>query len=316
MRPDAPLILGIGELLWDLLPDGPRLGGAPFNVVANARRLGWRASIVTAVGADDMGANARAAVRALGVEDGWIQEDSDRPTGSAGVVLDAVGNPTFELMRPAAYDSLDLDERTIAEIAASAPVALVFGTLAQQSASVRSATAAIAAACPSALRLYDVNLRAGSWDIETVNAAMALASIVKVNSEEAGVLAAHLGLPGEPLVAFMTALLRRTAARGICVTRGSAGAELLIDDIHVRGGAPTIVVVDAIGAGDAFAAALVHGLVTGQTPVAALRHAVALGSLVASRAGGVPAWSAEELAETEAITPVPTSRPVSLRRVR
>jgi fructokinase len=303
MSPGRGAIIGIGELLWDLLPDGPRLGGAPFNVAANAHRLGYRASIVTAVGRDDLGSQARAIVRDLGVDDDWIQETPDLPTGTARVALDADGNPTFELVRPAAFDRLSLDDQGVAAIAAAAPAALVFGTLAQQSHSVRAATEALAAACPASLRVYDVNLREGSWDVETVEAMLRLASIVKVNDTEATILGEIFGMPDRPLAAFMSALLGRTGGRGVCVTRGPDGAGLLIDDIGVQGHAPTIEVVDAVGAGDAFTAGLIHGVLTGQPPDVALRGAIALGSLVASRAGGAPNWTAAELAQLEAATP-------------
>jgi len=139
--------------------------------------------------------------------------------------------------------------------------------------------------------------------VETVEAMLRLASIVKVNDAEATILGEIFGLRGRPLAAFMSAMLGRTGCRGVCVTKGPDGAELLIDGVAVRGRAPTIEVVDAVGAGDAFTAGLIHGVLTGQPADAALRGAIALGSLVASRAGGAPDWTAAELAQLKAATP-------------
>jgi fructokinase len=133
--------VGIGELLWDLLPDGPRLGGAPCNVLINLVRLGHRATYVTGVGRDDLGRAALRQLIALGVETSLVAIVDDRPTGTARVDLDADGVPVFSIVRPAAYDALELLSADLAAIAGSEAGALIYGTLAQQTPAVRRSLA-------------------------------------------------------------------------------------------------------------------------------------------------------------------------------
>src|ERR1700730_17972720 len=123
---------GIGEVLWDLLPDGSRLGGAPLNVLINLKRLGHQVTYVTGVGRDALGEAAMRHMAALGVDTSFVEVSADQPTGTAGVELDADGVPTFTIARPAAYDAVHLSSADLSRIAESRPRALIYGTLAQQ----------------------------------------------------------------------------------------------------------------------------------------------------------------------------------------
>src|SRR6266852_6363367 len=123
--------LGIGEVLWDVLPDGPRLGGAPLNVLVNLTRLGHQVTYVTGLGRDALGDAALRRLVALGVDTSFVEISEDRPTGTAGVELDADGVPTFSIARPAAFDSVHLSTAELTRIAKTHPRALVYGTLAQ-----------------------------------------------------------------------------------------------------------------------------------------------------------------------------------------
>ncbi len=256
--------LAIGELLWDLLPAGPRLGGAPFNVVAHLSRLGHAASILTAVGRDELGHDARQAVSGTGVDAGWIQESPDLPTGTARVTLGPDGSPVFEIVRPAAYDGLRLADADADDLAATGFDGIVLGTLAQQVPAIRAASRTLVERTPAAERLYDVNLREGCWDVETIVATLALATIVKLSEDEAQTLAAALDLPDPGGVSFLDALARRSGARAVCLTRGSAGAVLFVDGEVLATTPPRVQVVDTVGAGDAFAAGLLDGMRAGR----------------------------------------------------
>ena len=301
---DGPIV-GVGELLWDMLPDGPHLGGAPFNVLVHLRRLGWATALVSAVGDDAAGVGARTEVERLGVGSDWVQTRRGVPTGSAIASLDDTGSPTFEISRPAAYDRLDLDHASLTAIAGTKPSAIVLGTLAQQSASVRAATRGIIEACPGSVRLYDANLREGCWDGTLVEALLFGASIIKLNEAEADVVARLAGWSSGSDVRFGHELARETGARAVCVTRGHFGARLWIDDLYLDGAPPSIEVSDAAGAGDAFAAGLLDGLLADRDGHDVLRQALALGSLVASRPGATPAWTSEELRDLVGATPIP-----------
>jgi fructokinase len=287
-------VIGIGELVWDLFPDGPRLGGAPFNVTANLRRLGHRAAFVTAVGDDALGRAARAVVDEVGVDATFISTAPDLPTGTVDVTPDAASGPTFSIRSPAAYESIGVGDALIAAIRAWAPEALVYGTLAQRSAGARQLTRRIATEIQPSHRLYDINLRDGCWTPALVLDLLQDATIVKVNEVEAETLAGLIGSVADPR-ALGTRLAARFGIGVLCVTRGANGAILWtygadrsVDGIEVD-------VVDTVGAGDAFAAGLLHGVLSGMTPEETLALADRLGALVASRPGALPPWSVDDL---------------------
>ena len=283
-------VLAIGEILWDVFPDAERLGGAPLNVAIHSARLGHESAIVSAVGADERGGRALSEVRAAGVDGRFVARTGAAPTGIAEVGTDERGSPTFRIPRPAAFDQLSLDDRALAALAAWSPDWIVYGTLAQASPSVRGATEAILAACPASRCLYDVNLRSGHDDPTLVSALLAAATVVKVNHEEAAWLASALGLP-VAAESCTRALAGRLDLRGVCITRGPDGADLLLDGAFVHADAPEIHVVDTVGAGDAFAAALIHGIEAGWPAQRVGEFATAVGSLVAGRPGATPSWS-------------------------
>jgi fructokinase len=310
-RDERPFV-AVGELLWDLLPDGPRLGGAPFNVVAHGARLGRPAKIVSAVGRDELGERARSEVAALRVDASWLSTTDAAPTGTAGVALDDRGSPTFRIAHPAAYEFVGLSDRDLGALVAMRPAAIVVGTLAQRSPTVHAATQRLVAACPDALRLYDANLRDGLWDADVVRSMLGLASVVKLSAAELEVASDVLGLGPRDLTGGVTEVARQTGALAVCVTNGAAGATLLVDGQLVSGLPPPVTVIDAVGAGDAFAAALLDGLVGRRPPEVVLQRALALGALVASRAGAVPAWAPDELERMLAATPLP-NRAVNAR---
>jgi fructokinase len=289
-------VLGIGELLWDLFPDGPRLGGAPFNVVASMRRLSHPAAFVTAVGDDELGRSAVAAVDELGVDTTFISVAPDLPTGTVAVTPDPVEGHRFTIGSPAAYESIGDADTLVTRLLDLVPEALVYGTLAQRSPAVRELTHRVATEIRPVKRLYDVNLRDGSWTGDLVLDLLRDATVVKLNGDEAVVLAGLLGsaATGRALAA---ALAARYGIERLCITRGAAGATLLVggDEYMVEG--IEVDVADTVGAGDAFAAGLLHGLLTDMPPDETLRFANRLGALVASRAGALPVWSATELAD-------------------
>jgi fructokinase len=289
-------VLGIGELLWDLFPDGPRLGGAPFNVVASMRRLSHPAAFVTAVGDDELGRSAVAAVDELGVDTTFISVAPDLPTGTVAVTPDPVEGHRFTIGSPAAYASIGDADTLVTRLLDLVPEALVYGTLAQRSPAVRELTHRVATEIRPVNRLYDVNLRDGSWTGDLVLDLLRDATVVKLNGDETVVLAGLLGSAATGR-ALATALAARYGIERLCITRGAAGATLLVggDEYMVEG--IEVDVADTVGAGDAFAAGLLHGLLTDMPPDETLRFANRLGALVASRAGALPVWSATELAD-------------------
>lgn len=283
--------IGIGELLWDLLPTGPRLGGAPFNVIAHLGRLGCDTAYFSAVGMDELGTRALEEVRRLNVNASFLQRVS-LATGVVGVSLDGRGMPEYEIASPAAYEALAAVEsvRTVGDFDI-----LVFGTLAQRSAGTALTTVKLAEAGRGAVRLYDVNLRPSCWSASLVERLMGLATVVKMNEAEASTLAEALSLDGTSTIAFCKSLCSRFGLESVCITRGARGATLFRDGTCVEADAIPVAVVDTVGAGDAFAAGLAFGIAGGWTSDRVLGLATRLASLIASRPGAIPDWDPSEL---------------------
>ena len=294
----AVRVIGIGEVLWDLLPEVKTLGGAPCNVMVNLARLGYDAGFITAVGADELGTTARDALVAFGLDTSFVAT-VDRPTGRADVIVNENGVPEFRLAADAAYEAIDLSAADVELIATSNPQAMIFGTLALCSPTVRRSAAALARALPVALRVYDVNLRVGLWDEELIRDASGMATVIKVNEEEAKVLAPILEAPWPGREAFSRALADRQGVRTVAITAGSRGASLLLDCEFAEAPAPVVEIVDTIGAGDAFTAAMVDGLLRGWPSEKVLARSISLGSLVASRPGAMSPWTADDLRDLE-----------------
>jgi fructokinase len=285
-------ILCVGEILWDALPDGLFLGGAPFNVACHLRALGADVGFVSRVGDDRLGDEALRRLRARGLGADLMQVDDRLPTGFVRVSLDAPDAPDYEIVEPAAWDAIARTEAL--QRRAERAAALVFGSLAQRAAPSRPT---IQALCRTdALGVFDINLRPPYIDRAVIERSLRAADVVKMNREELGRLRGWFDLPAGPEAA-MDALGRQFDCPTVCVTCGGDGARLWIEGRtwHHPGHAATV--VDAVGAGDAFLAALLSGLLRGQDGAALLDLANRLGAYVASHAGAIPDYTVDDLAD-------------------
>jgi fructokinase len=280
-------ILALGEVLWDMLPSGKQLGGAPANFTFQCRNLGANARLVTRIGRDDLGRDVVNGFRSGGLPTDTVQVDPDFPTGTVDVSLSADGQPLYTIRAGAAWDRIEADPIAIRH-AASAD-AVCFGTLAQrEEPSRRSIRALVQAARSGALRMFDVNLRAPFVDQDVIEGSLNLANALKLNDQELPILAAMFDLPAEPRTA-MAGLARRFDLTLVALTRGSNGSLLLADGIWSDHPGVPAEVLDTVGAGDAFTAALVVGRLAGRSLDAINQHANAVAAFVCSRPGGSPA---------------------------
>jgi fructokinase len=251
-------VLGVGEVLWDLLPAGAQPGGAPANFACHARALGADAAIVSRVGDDALGRDILRRFEAFGLPAGLVQVDESAPTGTVGVELDAGGVPRFTIHGDAAWDRV-LATQAAREAAAKAD-AVCFGSLGQRAEPSRSSVQSLVAATPlRALRIFDVNLRQPFYSPEVLEQSLRLANVLKLNDAELPVLASLFGTDGSP-EAQLEVLARRFSLRVVALTRGARGSLLRGPtgwDDHPGLAAD---VVDTVGAGDAFTAALTLGL--------------------------------------------------------
>ena len=289
-------IVSIGEVLWDVIRASEYLGGAPLNFAAHARKLGHEVYLVSGVGEDERGRRALEAIERLGIARAYIQVVSGRPTGTAEVELDPDGKPMFRIVRPAAYDFVRLTPELRQRIAALQPNWIYCGTLFHASEHVLDATLALIEEVPSAKRIYDVNLRDGNWSLATVEKLAAHADVIKLSDSEAEFLDATLGTDGEgaSIRHFCERWCDQYHCKTVCVTMGERGCAIFHDRVFTEAPASKIEVLDTVGAGDAFAAALVHGMEQGWTMPRCAAFANAVAALVASRPGAIPEWSVEE----------------------
>jgi len=281
-------ILSIGEVLWDVIGDTEHLGGAAFNFAAHARILGHSVSFISAVGEDPRGQRVLEKMAAMGLTARFVRPLKDHPTGIVTVSLDPSGQPRFTIHRPAAYDFPALSEEDFRKLSSSRPDWIYFGTLFQMSPQAKALTLKVIETNRDARRFYDVNLRTNCYHAALVNELMSLASVVKLNEEEVEMIQSMFGWSYGSLEGFCQGSAGRFGWEAVCVTRGEAGCVLLLGDSYVEAKGYKVHVADTIGAGDAFAAAFVHGLASGWPAPQVADFANRVGALVASRPGGTP----------------------------
>jgi fructokinase len=289
-------VLSIGEILWDVFPDQELLGGAPLNFSLNTARLGDSATLITAVGNDQRGQAALSAMKSLGLSTEFVQTVDNLPTGVANITTSPAGEPRFEIPRPAAFDATGESEQILKSAAALEPDWIYFGTLLQTEANAFRATQELANSVPGMRRFYDMNLRQGHWTLPLVERLCRMSTVLKLNEVEAKTLDHLIGVGGGAfsIEDFCTQWAERFFLEAICVTLGPQGCCVYQNGFAHLVPGYSISVQDTVGAGDAFAAAFLHGYHRGWPVVKTARFANALGSIVASRAGATPAWTIEE----------------------
>ena len=257
MQPQR-IVVGLGEILWDVFPDGAKFGGAPANVACHAAQLGADARMASAVGRDDLGDKALAALQEKGVSTECVLQ-TDYPTGTVLVKLDAAGKASYEFAEGTAWDHLEWLP-SLAMLAAQTE-AVCFGTLGQRSELSRQTIRRFVQSTPeTALRIFDINLRPPFYTEEILWASLRIANVLKLNDDELPILANHCELPGGDEVEQIQKLARKFDLHLVALTRGDRGAVLCRgDEVSEFAGKP-VRVVDTVGAGDAFTAALITGL--------------------------------------------------------
>jgi fructokinase len=288
-------ILSIGEVLWDVLGETEHLGGAALNFAAHAKILGHSVSFISAVGDDPRGRRVLEKMETMGLTTRFVRPVKNRPTGIVTVTLDASGRPHFTIHRPAAYDFPELSDVDLRELSSQQPEWIYFGTLFQMSLRAKALTLKVLDANPQARRFYDVNLRENCYGASLVNELMSLATAVKLNDDEVDMVQSMFGWSHRSLEDFCRGTAQRFGWEAVCVTRGEAGCVLQVGNNYVEADGYQVRVADTVGAGDAFAAAFLHGIGEGWPAQEVADFANRVGALVASRPGGTPSWTIEEV---------------------
>jgi fructokinase len=287
-------VISIGEVLWDIVGQEEHLGGATFNFSAHLSRLGHTVSFVSAVGSDELGQKVIDSMSRLGLTTDYLGLDKDHPTGTAAVALASDGQPKFVLHRPAAYDFPQLNGAQCDRLFSQPVDWIYFGTLHQIYPQARQLTADLLNRASGARRFYDVNLRSDGYTPSLIQQLMPQASIVKLNDEEVQAIGLMFGSRHGSLEEFCRNYVDLYKWAGVCITRGSLGCTVLLDGQYIEAPGYPVEVADAVGAGDAFTAAFLHGLGNGWPTPKIADFANRVGALVASRRGAIPDWTIAE----------------------
>lgn len=281
-------LIGIGEILWDLLPAGKQPGGAPANFAYVSKRLGDHGIVVSRVGNDAAGDEILQHLEKVGTDISHVQKDAEHQTGTVKVSLES-GQPNYEITENVAWDHLDLttDWRDLAK----GCDAVCFGTLAQRNEfSRRTIQEFVKLTRRECLRIFDVNLRQNYYSAEILRESLESANVVKLNDEELPKICEMLAVEGGDETEKIKNLREKFDLRLICLTRGANGSLLSAANEASENGGVKVVIADTIGAGDAFTAALTHGLLRGWNLDEINVFANKVGAFVASQTGAMPSF--------------------------
>jgi len=280
-----PVVVGLGELLWDIFPDGKRPGGAPANVAFQASQLGCQGVLATRVGNDALGHELLAQLKDCQLDLSEVQMDPQAPTGTVTVELQD-GHPSYVIHEEVAWDRLELTAGLTRLMQQAG--AVCFGTLAQRHAISRTTIhQALAATRPDCLRVYDINLRQHYYAPDWIKDSLRLSGLFKLNHEEVEPVAGLLQCESDP-VKFARTILEKHGPTVVCITRGAHGCLVVShDEVHDIPGR-AVKVADTVGAGDAFTAGFIVARLRGWALGLAGEFANCVGAMVAARQGAMP----------------------------
>lgn len=279
-------VVGIGEILWDLFPQGKMLGGAPANFVYHSGSLDTESVLVSAAGNDLYGKEILEEIKERGIANDFLQRKFDKPTGSVSVEVDKNGKPEYVINENVAWDFIE-HNHSLQKLAEETD-AVCFGTLAQRSKTSRSTILKfLEHTGGECLKIFDINLRENFFNKGIIIGSLESANCMKLNDEELVVISEILGIEGNE-TRILETLLKKFELRFIALTKGGGGSRYfsrnLLHDIPAR----KINIIDTVGAGDAFTAALVVSLLRGYDPVEAHNNAADLAGYVCTKQGAMP----------------------------
>lgn len=280
------ITIGLGEVLWDMLPDGKLLGGAPANVAFHTQNLGGKGIVVSSVGDDNSGKEILDKLNGLELETGFIHIDPDHTTGTVTVKLDQSGIPEYIIHKDVAWDHIPFTP-DIKDLAQKAD-AVCFGTLAQRSETSRNTIINfLKSTKKECLRLCDINLRQSFYSQEIIEQSLQLSNMVKLNDDELITIADILSLNGKE-DEILRSMIKKYDLNLIALTKGKDGSRILTEkeDSHFKEKVDKI--ADTIGAGDSFSATLLNGLLNEKPLKEIHRHAVQVAGYVCTQNGATP----------------------------
>lgn len=288
--PSNQTVICFGEVLWDMLPGGRAIGGAPLNVAYHLHKLGAEAVLVSRIGADDYGKDIKAFIEENKLHRAVLQTDKSHPTGRVEVTIEPDHEIKYDIVRNAAWDFIEFDDE-VKRLAGKAGY-LVYGSLACRGSVSRDTLAKIMD--NPLVKIMDVNLRAPFYSKELLLELITKANILKMNEAELGLISGWFGCGGSDNEK-MKRLSEQFNLEILLVTRGSKGAHLLYENDFFFEPGHKIAVADTVGSGDAFLAGFLSGYIAGKSPRQALEIANGMGAFIAQRRGGCPVYETREI---------------------
>ncbi len=287
---DRSLVVGIGELLWDMLPEGKTPGGATANFAYHVSQFGLHGVVVSAVGRDSGGDELQTLLESRGVD--AVLQRNDYPTGSVLVELDAKGIPQYTIREHAAWDYILFDEALLKT--ASECAAVSFGSLAQREEASRESIRRFLQSMPTeALRIFDINLRQQFYTEAVIRGSLECCNILKINDEELVVLTRMLALGTGAEEDLCRRIMALYPLRALILTCGSRGSYVFTEEESSYRDTPRVDVVDTVGAGDSFTGSFCAALLRGKSIPDAHALAVDVAAYVCTQAGGMPPMPAD-----------------------
>ncbi len=281
------VIVGIGEALWDVLPEGKKLGGAPANFAYHVSQFGLESCIVSAVGDDDLGQEIKDSFEEKKLN--HILETVPYPTGTVQVEIDLNGVPQYEIKENVAWDNIQFTPEV--EALAKRTRALCYGSLAQRNEVSRATINRFIDAMPKTedtLIVFDVNLRQRFYTKEVLDESMRRCNVLKINDEELVTISRMLGYPGTDLQSKCWILLGRYDLKMLILTCGVNGSYIFTSGNMSYLSTPMVEVADTVGAGDSFTATFTSSIIKGQTVAESHRRAVEVSAFVCTQHGATP----------------------------
>ena len=289
-------IVAYGEALWDLLPSGAVLGGAPLNFAYRADALGNTVFMVSKLGSDELGEKALALIQELGMDTTFIQQDGSFPTGTVNVFFDEKKNPDYTINEGVAYDHITLTEG-LTELVGQADC-LCFGSLVQREEESRRTLYSLLESFSGEYKLFDINLRKNCYTRKTIETSLGYADILKLNEEEIAYLDELFGFGEETIAGRSSRILGEFGLSHCLVTMGDMGSYAVSNTGEkIYGPGYKVELADPVGSGDACTAGFIHKLLAGKGLEEAVQFGNGYGALVAAQEGATKPISKQQIEE-------------------
>jgi len=285
---DKQNIIGIGELLWDVLPEGKKLGGAPCNFVYHAQKQGAVGVVLSAIGDDTNGKEILEILKAKKISAELIQVNK-KPTSTVDIALNAEGVPEYTIHQDVAWDFMVLNDDTLKAVSESDIIC--FGSLAQRNSTSRKTIEKILNhSRPETLLVYDINLRQDFYSKEIIERSLQLCNVLKLNEDELPVVCELLEVKAKSEDGQILELIKAYNLKLVAYTKGSEGSLLMTSSEKSYLPTPKVKVKDTVGAGDSFTATMIVGFANGKPLKELHQKAVKISAFVCTQDGAMPEY--------------------------